>query len=351
LVAALAEPYEIDGAHVEMAASIGVSLAPEDGVDADELVRKADRALRHSKVARGAYTFFKPSMDEEALLRRRTDRDLRVALAEDQFELHFQPIVSVADRQPRSFEALLRWKHPQRGLVPPSEFIPLAEENGLIVPIGEWVVREACRQAAKWPARIRVAVNVSVVQFKSPKLLQSISEALDAAGLQGSRLIVEVTESVMIKDAEQAISTLHSLRNLGVAIAMDDFGTGYSSLSYLRRFPFDKIKIDKSFVGELGQREESAAIVRAAAGLAKSLGMEAVAEGVETEDQLIRVGIEGCSEAQGYLISEPIPARDVLGFLGLEPRVVRPEEIAPPRTAAIWRERLPIFPTGSRVAG
>ena len=332
LIGAIGKTYSIDGNDVEIGASIGISLAPDDSLDCDELIRNADMALYHAKATRGSYSFFKPAMDEQVRSRRKLDNDLRAALAEEQFELHFQPVVSLADRQAKSFEALLRWKHPERGAVPPSEFIPVAEENGLIVPIGEWVLNEACREAAKWPAHIKVAVNVSVVQLKSPGILQTIADAIEAAGIEGSRLIVEVTESVMITDPELAIATLHSIRDMGSAIAMDDFGTGYSSLSYLRRFPFDKIKIDQSFVSELGQREESVAIVRAATGLAKALGMEAVAEGVETEEQFARVAIEGCSEAQGYLISRPMPASAVFSFLGVEPREAadRSEATPPP---------------------
>ena len=322
LIACVSEPYSIDGNSIVIGASIGISVTPTDSVDSDELIRNADMALYHSKVNRGSYNFFTSSMDEQVRSRRGMENDLRIAIVEGQFELYFQPVVSVADRQVKSFEALVRWKHPERGIVLPGEFISLAEENGLIVPIGEWVLRQACREVAKWPEHIKVALNVSAVQFKSPVLLSSISGAIDAAGVKGSRLIVEVTESVMIKDAEQAISALHSIRDMGITVAMDDFGTGYSSLSYLRRFPFDKIKIDKSFVSELGERDESAAIVRAATSLAKALGMETVAEGVETEDQLVRVGIEGCSEAQGYLFSLPMPAREVLRFLGVEPQEV-----------------------------
>jgi diguanylate cyclase (GGDEF)-like protein len=319
LIASIGKTYTIDGNDIEVSASIGISLAPDDSVDCDELIRNADMALYHAKTSRGSYSFFKPAMDEQVQSRRKMDNDLRAALAEEQFELHFQPVVSVVDRQVKSFEALLRWKHPERGAVPPSEFIPAAEENGLIVPIGEWVLREACREAAKWPAHVKVAVNVSAVQLKSPGILRTIFEAIEAAEIEGSRLIVEVTESVMITDAELAISTLHAIRDMGSAIAMDDFGTGYSSLSYLRRFPFDKIKIDQSFVSELGQRDDSVAIVRAATGLAKALGMEAVAEGVETEEQFACVAIEGCSEAQGYLISRAMPASDVFAFLGVAP--------------------------------
>ena len=330
LIASVSKSYTIDGNDIEIGASIGISLAPDDSVDCDELIRNADMALYHAKANRGSYSFFKPSMDEQVRSRRKMENDLRTALAEEQFELYFQPVVSVSDRQVKSFEALLRWKHPESGGVPPSEFIPVAEENGLIVPIGEWVLQTACREAAKWPAHIKVAVNVSAVQVKSPGILRSVSEAIEAAGIEGSRLIVEVTESVMITDAEQAISTLHSIRDMGCAIAMDDFGTGYSSLSYLRRFPFDKIKIDQSFISDLGQREDSAAIVRAATGLAKALGMEAVAEGVETEEQLAHVAIEGCSEAQGYLISRPMPAPEVFGFLGIQPQEAASRSVVKP---------------------
>jgi diguanylate cyclase (GGDEF)-like protein len=330
LIASIRKSYSIDGNDIEIGASIGISLAPDDSVDCDELIRNADMALYHAKTNRGGFSFFEPSMDEQVRSRRQMDKDLRVALAEEQFELHYQPVISLADGQVKSFEALLRWRHPERGNVPPAEFIPVAEENGMIVPIGEWVLRRACREAARWPAHINVAVNVSAVQLKSPGILQSISEAIRAAGVESSRLIVEVTESVMITDAELAISTLHSIRDMGSAIAMDDFGTGYSSLSYLRRFPFDKIKIDQSFISELGQREDSVAIVRAATGLAKALGMEAVAEGIETEEQLAHVAAEGCSEAQGYLISRPMPAADVFDFLGVEPQETAGRRVAKP---------------------
>jgi diguanylate cyclase (GGDEF)-like protein len=346
LIQSIGEPYTIDGARIEIGTSVGISLTREDSFDSDELIRRADMALHHSKVSRGAYNFFQSSMDDRIRSRRKMEIDLRAALAEEQFQLYFQPVVSVADRRVNSFEALLRWKHSERGDVARGEFIPLAEENGLIIPIGEWVLREACREAAKWPAHLKVAVNVSVVQFKSPGLLRSISRAIEEAEIEGSRLIVEVTESVMIKDAEQAISTLHAIREMGIAIAMDDFGTGYSSLGYLRRFPFDKIKIDKSFIDELGLREDSAAIVRAATGLAKALGMVSVAEGVETEAQMARVGIEGCSEVQGYLISRPMPAREVCGFLGVGPRLV----VAAPASETERRSRLAVHTSRPRVS-
>ena len=320
LIDAIAKPFDIDGHIVEIGVSIGIAICPDDSLDAEELVRDAGVALDHAKERCGSYAFFKPAMDEEVRARRQLEIDLRAAVAGNQFVLYFQPVVAVADKSVKSFEALIRWKHPTRGMVSPAEFIPVAEDTGLIVQIGQWVVQEACRQAATWPETIKVAVNVSSIQFKSPGLIKTISDSLRDAGIDGSRLIVEVTESVMIKDAEQAIATLHAVKDLGITVAMDDFGTGYSSLAYLRRFPFDTLKIDRSFVSELDDTQESAAIVRAATGLAKALGMKTVAEGIETEDQLARVGLEGCGLAQGYLISRPMPAEDVYVFIGVEPR-------------------------------
>ena len=351
LISSVSEPYTIDGNAIIIGASVGISLTPNDSLDADELIRGADMALYQSKAqGRGSYNFFKASMDEQVRARRQMEDDLRAALAGDQFHLHFQPVVSVADRSVQSFEALLRWRHPTRGNVPPVEFISLAEEIGLIVPIGEWVVREACKEAAKWPRHIRVAVNVSAVQFKSFGLVQAISEAIEAAGIDGSRLIVEVTESVMIDDAEQAISVLHSIRDRGIAIAMDDFGTGYSSLSYLRRFPFDKIKIDRSFVSELGERDGSVAIVCAITSLATALGMQTVAEGVETEEQFARLRLEGCDEVQGYLIGRPMPPPDVLTFLRAEPDEILVESfIAPSSTDRRPADAEPV-PSAARAA-
>ena len=237
--------------------------------------------------------------------RRKMEDDLRAALAHGQFELNFQPVVSALDRQVKSFEALLRWKHPERGNVPPSEFIPVAEENGLIVSIGEWVLREACREAARWPAHIRVAVNVSVVQFKSAGLVQTISEATAAAGIAGSRLIVEVTESVLIKDAEQTVSVLHSLREMGVAIAMDDFGSGYSSLSYLRRFPFNKIKIDKSFIAELGQEKKARRLCAPPQGWPRRLGWRRSPRGSRQRTNL-PIAARGVLRGSGLLIQPSI---------------------------------------------
>ena len=318
LIAAVAEPYTIDGVRIDIGTSIGIALTPDDSVDADEVLRLADLALYHSKADRGSYHFFKAAMDQEFRVKRQMEDDLKTALAEGQFDVYFQPIVTVIDRRVTAFEALMRWDHPVRGQIPPSEFIPVAEESGLIVPIGEWVLRAACKEAARWPQPVGIAVNVSAIQFKTPAFSQTVFEALEAAGIPGSRLIVELTESVMMKDTEATISTLQAMRAKGIRISMDDFGTGYSSLSYIRRFPFDKIKIDKAFIAELGVREDSTAIVRAAIGLARALGMQTVAEGIETEDQLTRARVEGCTEAQGYLTGRPMPARQALALLGVE---------------------------------
>jgi diguanylate cyclase (GGDEF)-like protein len=316
LIASVGKPYLIDDNAITIGVSIGISVTPDDGVVADELIRAADVALYHSKAeGRGSYSFFEKAMDEQVQTRRQLEDDLRTALAEGQFHLHFQPVVSAVDRAVKSFEALLRWRHPVRGDVPPSAFIPLAEEVGLIVPIGEWVIREACKQAAKWPRHIKVAVNVSAAQLKSAALVPTIADAIASSRITGSRLIVEVTETVMIGDTNQAIAILNAIRDQEITIAMDDFGTGYASLSYLHRFPFDKIKIDRSFVSELGKRDDSVAIVRAVISLAKALGIATVAEGVESEDQFDCLRTEGCDQIQGYLISRPMPAEQVSTFL------------------------------------
>jgi predicted signal transduction protein with EAL and GGDEF domain len=336
LIAAVGEPYLIDGAAVAIGVSIGISVAPKDGVVVDELIRAADVALYHAKSERrGGYTFFEKAMDEQIQGRRHMEDDLRTALAEKQFHLDFQPVVSATDRTVKSFEALLRWRHPVRGNIPPSAFIALAEEVGLIAPIGEWVIREACKQAAKWPRHVKVAVNVSAAQFKSAALVPTIVDAIASSRIASSRLIVEVTESVMIGDTNQAIAILHSIRDQRIMIAMDDFGTGYASLGYLRRFPFDEIKIDRSFVSELGKRDDSVVIVRAIISLAKALGIATVAEGVESEDQFACLRAEGCDEIQGYLISRPMPAEDVLAFLGRAEGAAEGEGEGVPRPAGL----------------
>jgi len=316
LVEALAEPYVVDGHHVDIGVSIGIALAPTDGSDPDQLLKNADIALYRAKDdGRGTHRFFERAMDARLQARRALELDMRKALAEDQFALFYQAQVSLAENEVRGFEALIRWRHPARGLVSPDEFIPLAEKTGLIVPIGEWVLKNACAEAATWPDGIKVAVNLSPAQFRSRKLVPSVVGALASSGLAPSRLELEITESVLLQDNDDTLATLHQLRGLGVHISMDDFGTGYSSLSYLHSFPFDKIKIDRSFTRDLESKPDSAAIIRAVAGLGASLGMATTAEGVETPAQLEMVRSEGCTEVQGFVFSRPIVPAEIRGLL------------------------------------
>ena len=316
LVDVLSEPYDLDGHHVVIGTSVGVALAPNDGTHPDALLKNADMALYRAKLeGRGTHRFFEREMDDRLQARRALELDLRSALAAGEFELFYQPLVNLSSDRICGFEALMRWHHPTRGLVSPADFIPVAEEIGLILPLGEWALNQACMEASSWPESIKVAVNLSPVQFKSGNLLQAVIAALDRSGLPARRLELEITESVLLQNNKTTLETLHDLRDLGVRIAMDDFGTGYSSLSYLRSFPFDKIKIDQSFVRDLCAKPDSIAIVRAVTGLGTSLGMMTTAEGVETQEQLAQLRIECCTEVQGYLLSRPCPARDVAGLL------------------------------------
>jgi diguanylate cyclase (GGDEF)-like protein len=316
VIEALSMPYEVAGHQIVVGASVGIALGPEDGDDPDRLLKSADLALHRAKAdGRGGYSFFEPHMDAAMQARRALEVDLRQALGRGEFALHYQPLVNVASRNVTGFEALLRWHHPERGLISPAEFIPLAEEIGLIGPIGEWVLRQACTDAAAWPAPIGVAVNLSPVQFRSRHLVTAVFSALAGSHLPASRLELEITEAVMLDDTESTLATLHQLRALGVRISMDDFGTGYSSLSYLRRFPFDKIKIDQSFIRDLPDRSDSVAIVRAVSGLGRSLGMTTTAEGVETTEQLAALEREGCDEVQGYLFGRPAPVGELAALL------------------------------------
>ena len=316
LVEVISAPYEIDDHQIVIGVSIGISLSPQDSTNPDELLKKADLALYRAKGdGRGTYRFFETGMDARAQARRLLEMDLRAALQRDEFEAYYQPIRDVASGRVVAFEALLRWNHPQRGLIAPIGFIPLAEETGLIIQLGECVLRSACSDAATWPSDVDVAVNLSPVQFKSPNLIASVAEALTASGLDARRLELEITETVLLQNGEATLATLHELRAMGVRISLDDFGTGYSSLSYLRSFPFDKIKIDRSFVSELATREDSMAIVRAVTGLGRSLGIVTTAEGVENDAQLELLRREGCTQAQGYLFSKPRPASEVAMML------------------------------------
>jgi len=321
VVERIAAPYEIGGHQLVIGVSIGISLAPEDGKDPDELLQKADLALYRAKAdGRGTYRFFETGMDARAQARRMLERDLRLALQRDEIAVYYQPIRDVEGDRIVAFEALARWNHSLRGLIAPNNFIPVAEETGLIVPLGEIVLGKACADAATWPDDIAVAVNLSPVQFKNPNLVTSVKAALQASGLAADRLELEITESVLLQNSEATLAVLHELRSFGVRISLDDFGTGYSSLSYLRSFPFDKIKIDRSFVTDLATRGESMAIVRAVTGLGKSLGIVTTAEGVETDTQFDLLRQEGCTQAQGYLFSPPRPAADVAGMLRTAPQ-------------------------------
>jgi diguanylate cyclase (GGDEF)-like protein len=306
----------IDGQQADATASMGIAVAPDDGVDGITLMKNADLALyRAKRDGKATYHFFEQSLDEQARHRRQMELDLRLAIRDGGFELYFQPLYSMHEERLMAFEALIRWPHPEIGMISPVEFIPLAEETGLIVQIGEWVVREACRQAATWDGELSVAVNISPKQFVAPGLANIVLSALASSGLPANRLELEITESIFIANVEKTLETLHSLRALGVRIALDDFGTGYSSLSYLRSFPFDKLKIDQSFVRDLTQGGNANAVIRAITTLADALGMETLAEGVEDESQAAILRQEGCHQIQGYLLSRPIDARAVHAFI------------------------------------
>ena len=308
LLAAVAAPYELDGHHLNIGTSIGIALAPEHGTAVDQLVKNADLALYKAKAeGRDAYRFFDDTMGVEARRRRAYQNDLRNALANDEFELHYHPIVDIQTGEIASVEALIRWRHRSRGLIAPAEFIQVAEETGLINPIGDWVLRKACSDAMRWPSAVKVSVNLSAVQFRKVYPIDHFCKAIAESGLPPERLELEITESVLLQGSAENVETLHQLRMMGISIVLDDFGTGYSSLSYLRMFPFDKIKIDRSFVHELAKNADCAAIVSAVAGLGRSLRIGTVAEGIETEDQLLLVRAAGCTHAQGYLFGRPCP--------------------------------------------
>ncbi|MEX3010917.1 PAS-domain containing protein [Hoeflea sp. TYP-13] len=305
----LSEPFDLENHQVVIGTSVGIAVAPQDGTDPDQLLKNADMALYRAKNdGRGIYRFFEAEMDARMQARRSLELDLRTAFKKSEFELHYQPLVDLESNEITGFEALLRWHHPVRGNVSPAEFIPVAEEIGLIVPLGEWVVNRACMDAAKWPSHTKIAVNLSPAQFRSENLVQSVFSALAKSHIAPQRLELEITEHVLLQHNDSTLQTLHALRDMGVRIAMDDFGTGYSSLSYLRSFPFDKIKIDRSFINDLSSQEDADVIVKAVASLSQNLGMMATAEGVETESQRRQVKEAGYTEMQGFLISPALPA-------------------------------------------
>lgn len=316
VIETLSAPYEIEGHQIVIGASVGISVAPNDGENPDLLLKSADMALYRAKGdGRGTYRFFEPEMDARMQARRRLELDLRKALNQEEFELYYQPLVEMESNRITGFEALVRWHHPERGMVPPGDFIPLAEEIGLIVPLGEWIIGQACSDAAKWPGHVRVAVNLSPAQFKNRDLALSVFNALARSQLAPSRLELEITETVLLHDSDATLAVLHQLRAMGVRISMDDFGTGYSSLSYLRSFPFDKIKIDQSFIRDLSTRADSAVIVRAVTTIGNSLGISTTAEGVENADQMQRLREEGCTEVQGFFLGRPLPMTGATALL------------------------------------
>ncbi|MEZ0212383.1 MAG: putative bifunctional diguanylate cyclase/phosphodiesterase [Xanthobacteraceae bacterium] len=316
-------PYDLDGHRVLVSTSIGVAVAPGDGTSSEALLRNADIALyRVKSEGRNGFRFFEREMDVQLQARFQLEEDLRTALDAGQFRLYFQPLVDVATGRISGCEALLRWRHPERGMVAPVDFIRVTEETGLIIPLGEWVLEEACRQAASWPVAIPVAVNLSPVQFTDRHLVEAVQGALQRSGLPPARLELEITESVLLREDDSTLAMLHELRRLGVAVALDDFGTGYSSLSYLRSFPFDNIKVDQVFVRDIAERADCQAIVKSVISLGRSLGMTTTAEGVETEEQVSYLQSMGCDQAQGYFYSRPLPP-EALATLLAENRPLR----------------------------
>jgi diguanylate cyclase (GGDEF)-like protein len=307
LVEAVVAPYEIVGHQIRSSVSIGIAIGPRDGRDAEDLLMAADLALYAVKaINRGTFRFYESSMNKELNDRRQIEFDLRTAIERNQLELFYQPILNTRNNAVSGFEALARWRHPVKGMVPPALFIPVAEDSGLIVPLGEWALRAACRQATQWPDHLKVAVNLSPVQFAAPNLVEVVERTLAETGLAPHRLELEITERIFMADSENTLSSLRRLKAIGVHIAMDDFGTGYSSLSYLRSFPFDKIKIDRTFVSDLAERNEYVVIVQAVVSIARALGMTTTAEGVETVGQHQFLSALGCDEVQGYLFSAPV---------------------------------------------
>jgi predicted signal transduction protein with EAL and GGDEF domain len=316
LIDALSMPYDIGEHHVVIGTSVGIATAPQDGSTADQILKNADLALYRAKSdGRGVYRFYEASMGTVMQDRRSLELDLRNALAQGEFYLCYQPLVSLSTNEVVGCEALLRWNHPRKGLIPPVEFIPLAEEIGIIVQLGAWVLEQACMAAVKWPGQIKVAVNLSPLQFKTNTLVLQVASALARSGLQAQRLELEITETLLLQDTEATLDILNRLQELGVSISLDDFGTGYSSLSYLRKFPFNKIKLDQSFVKGLSDDHESIAIVRAVTAMGRSLGMVTTAEGVETRHQLETLRAEACDELQGFYFSRPVPGEQLLDVI------------------------------------
>ncbi|MCA3568041.1 EAL domain-containing protein, partial [Bradyrhizobium sp.] len=313
---AISEPYLLEGHSVVIGASIGIAMSPGDGEDSEKLLKSADMALSRAKSDfRGTFSFFEAEMDARAQSRRKIEIDLRDAIQNEGLQPYYQPLVDLSSGRITGLEALVRWPHPERGMISPGEFIPVAEETGLINPLGSLMLHRACMDAAQWPDDVRVAVNLSPLQFRTGNLLALVTDALRQSGLPARRLELEITETLLLEKSSQVLATLHALRALGVRMSMDDFGTGYSSLSYLRSFPFDKIKIDQSFVRDLGANPDAQAIVRSIVSLGVGLGVTITAEGVETEAELSCLRAEGCHEGQGFLFSRARPNAEVISLL------------------------------------
>ncbi|UWU93122.1 EAL domain-containing protein [Bradyrhizobium sp. CB1015] len=329
VLAAIADPYLLDGHSVVIGASIGIAMAPGDGDDSEKLLKSADMALSRAKLdARGSFAFFEAALDAKAQSRRKIEVELRDAIQNDVLRPYYQPLIDLSSGRITGFEALVRWPHAERGMVSPAEFIPVAEDTGLINPLGGLMLRRACLDAAAWPDDVRVAVNLSPLQFRSGNLLSMVTDALKHSGLPPRRLELEITETLLLEKSAQVLATLHALRALGVRISMDDFGTGYSSLSYLRSFPFDKIKIDQSFVRDLGANREAQAIIRSIVSLGKGLGVTITAEGVETEAELSCLRAEGCHEGQGFLFSKARPNAEIISLLAAQRGIDGDEDAA-----------------------
>ena len=308
IIAEIAEPYDLDGIRVNVGISVGIAAAPADGGDSDQLMGNADLALYAAKVSGGnRYCIFEIWMEAQARERRELEADLRDAIANNEFEIHYQTIVGLPNQNCRGAEALLRWRHPRRGLIYPADFVPIAEATGLIAPIGEWVLRRGCADAASWPSHLTISVNLSAVQIQRGDLLCVVNSALADSGLSAGRLKLEITETMLIESTTDVHSLLKEIKGLGVSIVLDDFGIGYCSMRYLQAFPIDEIKIDKSFIQGIEHDADSAAITTAIAHLARTLGIQTTAEGVETVDQLRFARNAGCQFAQGYLFSKPVP--------------------------------------------
>ena len=326
---AISEPYLLEGHSVVIGASIGIAMSPGDGEDSEKLLKSADMALSRAKSDfRGTFSFFEAEMDARAQSRRKIEIDLRDAIQNEGLQPYYQPLVDLSSGRITGLEALVRWPHPERGMISPGEFIPVAEETGLINPLGSLMLHRACMDAAQWPDDVRVAVNLSPLQFRTGNLLALVTDALRQSGLPARRLELEITETLLLEKSSQVLATLHALRALGVRMSMDDFGTGYSSLSYLRSFPFDKLKIDKSFVRDATATHGSKSIVRAVISLGRSLGMTTIAEGIETVEQLDHMRAEGCNEAQGFLFSHPVPVTEIAAKIlelrsGFKPAAVK----------------------------